>query len=194
MEPRPSATLPLGNNYYYQVKWDGMRLLAFGYDGKLRLQGKSLRDKTAKYPELSVLAHLVGGGTFILDGELIALVQGRPSFYSLMRREQRGVTVSAASAVPVFYMVFDCLYFDGVWLLQQPWEERQEILRCILQENDTVRRCENYTDGESLLHGVEKQKLEGVVAKKKGSPYVSGPRKSPHWLKTKLQAPRISLV
>ncbi|MEW5919930.1 MAG: hypothetical protein AB1796_03055 [Bacillota bacterium] len=194
MEPRPSKTLPLGETYGYQVKWDGMRLLAFGRGSELRLQGKSLRDKTSKYPELSGLTRLVRAEEFILDGELIALVEGRPCFYSLMRREHSGSSYLAGRNVPVFYMIFDCLYLDGAWLVEQPWECRQEMLGGALQENETVRICANYDDGESLLAGVEKQNLEGVVAKKRGSPYVSGPRESPYWLKTKLEQQILTLV
>ena len=185
MEPRLSPNLPTGEAYRYQVKWDGMRLLAFGRKGKLRLQGKSLKDKTSKYPELAGLPQLFNGEEFILDGELIALVKGRPCFYSLMRREHTGVYV--ASPIPVVYMVFDCLYLDGAWLGKQSWESRQELLTGALQEDGIVSICTSYPDGENLWDAVEKQKLEGVVTKHKESPYISGPRKSPYWLKTKLE-------
>ncbi len=187
MEPRLSPTLPAGEIYRYQVKWDGMRLLAFGHKGKLRLQGKSLRDKTSKYPELAGLPQLCRGEEFILDGELIALLEGRPSFYSLMRREQRGAFIAKNLSIPVFFMVFDCLYLDGAWLGKKSWETRQEILTGALREDGIVRICTSYADGENLWDAVKKQQLEGVVAKQRESPYVSGPRKSPYWLKTKLE-------
>ena len=187
MEPRLSSSLPAGETFRYQVKWDGMRLLAFGHRGKLRLQGKSLRDKTSKYPELAGLPQLINGEEFILDGELIALLQGRPCFYSLMRREQRGAFGAKNKAIPVFYMVFDCLFLDGAWLGKKSWETRQEILAGALREDGIVRICTSYADGENLWDAVNKQKLEGIVAKQRESPYVTGPRKSPYWLKTKLE-------
>ncbi len=194
MEPRSSPVLPQGDSYRYQVKWDGMRLLAFGCKGRLRLQGRSLQDKTLKYPELSALPQLVRAGQFILDGELIALTGGRPCFYSLMRREQRGNPAFALDLLPLCYMVFDCLYLEGRWLLEEPWEERQELLCRILQQNDRVRLCANYPDGENLLSAVKKQNLEGVVSKKRDGPYLPGPRKSSCWLKTKLKQQIEALV
>lgn len=185
MEPRLSRELPEGESYRYQVKWDGMRLLAFGCRGRLRLQGKSLLDKTAKYPELSSLPQQVKGEEFILDGELIAMDGGRPSFYNLMSREHRGA--AGRGTIPVFYMVFDCLYFEGDWLEKGPWERRQELLKDILTENDSVHICSTFIDGNSIMEAVVQNKLEGVVAKQNGSPYVRGPGKSPHWLKIKLE-------
>jgi bifunctional non-homologous end joining protein LigD len=187
MEPRLSSNLPGGEMFSYQVKWDGMRLLAFASKGKLRLQGKSLRDKTAKYPELAVLPQLFNGEEFILDGELIALIQGRPCFYSLMRREQRSAFVTKNYSIPVFYMVFDCLFHDGAWLGKHAWEARQEILAGALREDGIVRICTSFADGENLWDAVKKQRLEGIVAKQRESPYITGPRKSPYWLKIKLE-------
>ncbi len=187
MEPRLSTSLPVGKQYRYQVKWDGMRMLAFGRKGKVRLQGKSLLDKTTKYPELSVLPQLLNGEDFILDGELIALLEGSPSFFSLMRREHQADYNTISQSVPVFYMIFDCLFLDGTWLDKYPWEKRQEILTGILQEDRTVHICASFADGENLLDAVKKQKLEGVVAKNRESPYVEGPRKHPHWQKTKVE-------
>ena len=187
MEPRLSTSLPVGEQYRYQVKWDGMRLLAFGCKGKLRLQGKSLREKTFKYPELSGLPQLLNKEDFILDGELIALLEGSPSFFSLMKREHQANNNIKSPSIPVFYMVFDCLYLDGVWLSKHSWESRQDILTRVLQEDRNVHICASFADGENLLAAVKKQKLEGVVAKKRESPYVEGPHKSPYWLKTKVE-------
>lgn len=185
MEPRRSQEIPGGESYSYQVKWDGMRILAFGRRGELRLQGKKLSDKTKKYPELNVLLQLVKADEFILDGEIIALLNGRPSFYNLMRRENAGFLKSRE--IPVFYMVFDILYFGGEWLVKKSWESRQEILAGALERHELVNICNNFDDGASLMDVVEKKQLEGMVAKQKKSPYVNGPRKSPHWLKIKLE-------
>ncbi|NLX90762.1 MAG: hypothetical protein GXZ07_04140 [Firmicutes bacterium] len=175
--------MPQEPSCVYQVKWDGMRLLAYWDGVKLLLQGKSLKDKTASYPELAVLPELVKGQSFLLDGELISLKGGKPCFFTLMQRENS----SPFSRIPVYYMVFDLLLLDGTWLLERPWEARQELLQNSLEKHDLVSVTKNYADGKNLLEAVAERGMEGVVTKKRGTPYVPGPRKSSYWIKTKLQ-------
>jgi bifunctional non-homologous end joining protein LigD len=188
MEPRAGQRLPEGSSYIYQVKWDGMRLLASWDGNRLLLTGKSLKDKTVSYPELAILTGLVKAQSFLLDGELIALQNGRPSFFTLMQREnslaRREITLSS---IPVYYMVFDLLLQDGTWLLDRPWEARQELLQGSLEKHPVVHRTESYADGKNLLEAVAEKGMEGVVAKNKESFYIPGPRKSSYWIKTKLQ-------
>ena len=187
MEPRASRTLPKGSLYAYQVKWDGMRLLASWDGNRLQLVGKSLRDKTATYPELAILPELVKAHSFLLDGELISLQKGRPSFFTLMRRENSLANGGTAlPRIPVYYMVFDLLQREGIWLLDRPWAARQELLQNSLQQHDLVHRTQSYADGENLLEAVAERGMEGVVAKNKDSFYIPGPRKSSYWIKTKL--------
>jgi bifunctional non-homologous end joining protein LigD len=189
MEPQAKSVLIEDNSYYYQVKWDGIRLLAFGEDTKTRLQGRSLKDKTGLYPELAVLPELVKGKSFILDGELVALKEKRPSFYTVMQRERASSSNISrlVKLLPVDYMVFDILFLDGTWLLNKPWEVRQEILKKNIIENESLHLTPNYKDGRGLLQAVRELGMEGIVAKKIGSPYIPGPRKSSYWLKTKVE-------
>lgn len=189
MEPRTSDSLPEGTSYVYQVKWDGIRLLAYWDGNRLLLRGRSLRNKTASYPELALLPELVKGQRFLLDGELISLKEGKPCFFTLMQRENRIFLHRevSASRIPVYYMVFDLLLWNGSWLLERPWEARQEMLQNSLEKHELVHVTENYLDGRNLLEAVAERGMEGVVAKKKGSPYIPGPRKSSYWIKTKLQ-------
>ncbi len=188
MEPRASRDLPEGPSFIYQVKWDGMRLLAFWDGSRLKLKGKNLKDKTASYPEMGILPELVKARSFLLDGELIALKEGKPSFFTLMQRENSLAQREASlSRIPVYYMVFDLLLMDGAWLLARPWESRQELLHGALEGHvPLVHRTESYADGQNLLEVVAEKEMEGIVAKKKDSPYVPGPRKSSCWIKTKL--------
>ncbi len=189
MEPRASESLLEGTSYIYQVKWDGIRLLAY-WDGiQLLLRGRSLRNKTASYPELALLPELVKGHSFLFDGELISLKEGKPCFFTLMQRENRAFRQKEAPAfrIPVYYMVFDLLLWNGSWLLEKPWEDRQEMLQGSLEKHELVHLTENYSDGRNLLEAVAEKGMEGVVAKKKGSPYIPGPRKTSYWIKTKLQ-------
>lgn len=189
MEPQAKKILTDDDNFYYQVKWDGIRLLAFGEGTKLRLQGRSLKDKTRLYPELAGLPEFVKGKNFILDGELVALKDKRPSFYTLMQRELAGfANISRlTNLVPVDYMVFDILFFDNILLFNKPWEARQEILKKNLIEGEFLHLTQSYRDGARLLKAVKELGLEGVVAKKRNSPYIPGPRKTSYWLKTKVE-------
>jgi len=190
MEPQSRANLKEGDeDYSFQVKWDGIRILAFVDGEKLRLQGRSLINKTSNYPELAVLPELVKGKRIILDGEIIALQENRPSFYAVMQRERTGSAGISRirSLIPVFYMVFDLLFFDDSWVMNKQWSARQEMLEKYLKENDHVRLTPSFEDGEILLDTVRKKKMEGIVAKKKNSPYVQGPRKSSYWYKTKIE-------
>ncbi|MDO9535027.1 MAG: RNA ligase family protein [Bacillota bacterium] len=190
MEPQSRAILKEGDlNHYFQVKWDGVRMLAFVDGERLRLQGRSLKNKTSIYPELSVLPDLVKGNRIILDGEIIALHENRPSFYAVMQRERTGFAGISriTTLIPVFYMVFDLLFFDDSWLMDKPWNVRQEMLEKYLKENDHVRLVPSYEDGKILLETVRENKMEGIVAKKTDSPYIPGPRKSSYWYKTKIE-------
>jgi bifunctional non-homologous end joining protein LigD len=188
MEPQPSKVLQEDPGLFYQVKWDGVRILAFGEGGTVHLQGRSLKNKTVLYPELAVLPELVRGKSFILDGEMIALDGGRPSFFAVMQRERAAPgNLSLIKKVPVFYMLFDLLYLDGKWLLKYPWEKRQEMLLEVLSKNEQILVTPSYENGKILLETVRENKMEGIVAKKGDSPYIPGPRKSTYWLKTKIE-------
>ncbi len=189
MEPLAGKALVEEPSYVYQVKWDGIRLLASWDEDRLLLQGRRLTNKTVSYPELAVLSELVKGRSFLLDGELISLKGGKPCFFTLMQRENRisqqreGLSLQ----IPVYYMVFDLLLLNGKWLLEKPWETRQELLQGSLEKHDLIHVTENYSEGKNLLEAVAEQGLEGIVAKKRESPYVPGPRKSNYWIKHKLQ-------
>lgn len=190
MEPQSRKIIKEGErDYCFQVKWDGVRILAFIDGERLRLQGRSLKNKTSIYPELAVLPGLVKGNRTILDGEIIALKENRPSFYAVMQRERAGSAgISRITAlIPVFYMVFDLLFFDDSWLMKKPWSVRQKMLEKYLSENDQVRLTPSYLNGKILFDTVRENKMEGIVAKKTDSPYVPGPRKSSYWFKTKIE-------
>jgi len=78
--------LPTGPGWIYEVKWDGMRLLADVSDGRVDLRSRSGRDVTANFPELAGLAQLAPD--VLLDGEVVLLEHGVPSFHALADRMQ----------------------------------------------------------------------------------------------------------
>ncbi|NLC11220.1 MAG: hypothetical protein GX767_03080 [Firmicutes bacterium] len=191
MEPeRGSFPLPEAESYIYQVKWDGIRLLAAkGSAGGIRLQGRKLKDKTATYPELvEALREVVNCKDCLLDGELIVLRDGRPSFYHIMQREKINSSKLIGQAMrvnPVHYMVFDLLRLNGEELMAKPLNSRLKLIPEIIMPNDLIIPVESFGEGKLLFRATKEQGLEGIVAKKKESPYVLGPRKSHYWKKIK---------
>lgn len=178
-----TESVPAGPGWVHEVKWDGMRVLAEAKGGTLTLTSRSGRDVTASFPELAPLADLYDD--MLLDGEVVALVDGRPSFHGLAERmhvtEPRRAAKLAA-ARPVTFMAFDLVRLLGQDLAGQSWSAR----RALLEQLDLVGpRCQvppTYDDGEGLLAATVDQGLEGVVSKRRTSPYAAG-RRSPDWLK-----------
>src|SRR3954470_6157074 len=113
--------LPAGPGWVFEVKWDGMRVLADVTDGGLRLATRTGRDVTANFPELAGLAALAPD--VLLDGEVVLLDGGVPSFTALGDRMHEPIDPRGAQARPVTYMVFDVLRLYGVALLERPLDE-----------------------------------------------------------------------
>jgi bifunctional non-homologous end joining protein LigD len=173
------GTLPAGPEWLFEVKWDGMRLLADVVDGRGRLLSRSGRDVTANFPELADLAGLAPD--VLLDGEVVLLDGGIPSFAALGERMHGLVDPRAARTRPVTYMVFDVLRLYGVPLLDRPFEERRGTLeRLDLAAVPTLSLSPTYTDGPALLAATLQRGMEGVVAKRRDGRYQPG-RRSPSW-------------
>ena len=163
------------DEWAYEIKWDGYRTLAFIANGNLRLQSSNSIDVTAKYPELAGLASAVNAESAIIDGELVALdSEGRPSF-SLMQQH----------STQVAFYAFDVLQINDVDAIALPYERRRALLAELLEPgaNWSVP-THRIGDGAALLAASAEQGLEGVMAKRLGSPYVPGKR-SPNWRKVK---------
>jgi bifunctional non-homologous end joining protein LigD len=190
MKATLSSEMPKDDAAYgYEVKWDGERAIAFCEVARLRLQSRNLRDITSQYPEVSRLARELGSREAILDGELVAFDdEGRPSFQRLQRRmhvASDAVIRRRAREVPVTYMIFDLLYLEGHLLLELPYEQRREKLEALGLEGPSWQvPAYHRGDGADLFGAVQRQGLEGVVAKRLTSPYRPGKR-SRDWLKIK---------
>lgn len=187
MEPRRRREPFDSPDHLFQIKWDGVRALAFLENGRIRLQNRSGAPRTAQYPELQQLAGLVKAGEAVLDGEIVVLENGRPSFPRVIQRDFcRAVRSIKALArtLRCTYCLFDILYLDGEDLTGRPLQERLEILASIARSEPPLYLNESFAGGLSLYHRVEELELEGIVAKEKRSPYLAG-RKSDYWLKIK---------
>lgn len=198
MEPQPRREPFDSPRYYFQIKWDGVRILAFAENGELRLQNRRGNDRTFQYPELREIGDLLGGREAILDGEVIALEGGKPSFPRVMQRDQcfrEQMLNYLRKAHPVTYCVFDLLFLEGEDLTLAPFSCRQEMLgRLLTGSSGTIYINENFDSGKDLYCQMVNRQWEGVVAKDKSSRYVWGPKKSPCWLKIKFRRQQLCLV
>ena len=184
--------LPDGPEWLFEVKWDGMRLLADVAEGTLRLCSRTERDVTANFPELAGLTRLAPD--VLLDGEVVALERGIPSFAALGERMHSPVDSRTAAARPVTYLIFDVLRLYGVSLVDRPLDERRatlERMELALVQNASL--SPSYVDGPALLEVTRQRGMEGVVAKRRDSPYRPG-RRSPQWVKTTHQHTQVCLV
>jgi bifunctional non-homologous end joining protein LigD len=172
----------------YEFKWDGVRAVAAVRGGALGLTSRKGTDITVRYPEVGRLPDGLAGHDAVLDGEIVAMDEnGRPDFGALQNRMHRtGPEVGRmAAAMPVTYLVFDLLSWDGEDLLARPYAERRERLDALgVAGHRWVATPWFRGGGAGVRAASEENGLEGVVAKRLTSPYRPGLR-SPDWRKVK---------
>ncbi|PGM55710.1 DNA ligase [Bacillus sp. AFS053548] len=175
-EPISSDIVPNGPEWISQIKWDGVRILTY-FDGKeVKLFNRKLNDRTNIFPELTNIKAYSNAQSIILDGEVIALDQkGNPSFHEVMRRDgirRMDRVDSAIEAVPIYYMIFDILFYNGEWITQLSLQERQNLLLEAIQPNKQIQLVPNNTDGVALFEVAKQHNLEGIVCKNLNSKYL----------------------
>ena len=171
-------------DYGWELKWDGLRAVAYVSGGAVRLVSRNEKEMAGSYPELAVLAARVRA-PMILDGEIVALHDERPDFGLLqsrmhvLRPDDRLV-----ADVPVHYYVFDVLYQGQDVLIGRPYTERRARLEDLGLDSGPFRTPPWHRGGgdkvlaESITKG-----LEGVVGKPLSSAYHAGQRRD--WIKIK---------
>ena len=198
-EPMPSGLVPMlaragdlpadESAWSFEVKWDGIRALAYVAPGRLRLETRAGNEITDGYPELRALVNELGMRDAILDGEIVAFdEQGRPSFERLQKRMHVTAPASIrrlAASTPVIYAAFDLLYLDGHSLMARPYSERRAALETLGAPARAWRvPAAAPGRGAQLLEATRQQGLEGIVAKRLDSRYESG-RRTGAWVKIK---------
>src|SRR6267378_1926540 len=174
-------------NWLFEIKWDGIRALARIENGALALRSRTGVDIAKRYPELASLPNALAARKAILDGEIVALdAQGRSNFERLQERMHvRAPSESLVTQIRVVYFAFDVLYCDGYDLREAPLLERKQLLQRLLYTSERFRYADHQLEhGKELFTLAEQNGLEGIVAKRADSPYVSD--RSPYWVKLKI--------
>jgi bifunctional non-homologous end joining protein LigD len=170
--------IPKGDDWTFEIKWDGYRIVATVAGGEPELRTRKDQDYTKRFENVAKeLVKALKTPECVVDGEVCALdEQGRPSFSAMQQGK---------SGTPIVFYVFDLLEVEGEPIVDLPLEERRSRLeKLLVKRNRTVRFSESFDDGEALLAAAEEQGLEGIMAKRLGLRYLSGKR-SRDWLKIK---------
>jgi bifunctional non-homologous end joining protein LigD len=184
------STLPRDDGKWaVEVKWDGVRAIAYCRPGRVELQTRNLNVVTAQYPEVRRISRALGAHDAVLDGEIVAFDEhGRPSFERLQQRmhnTDENVVRRRMKSHPVVYVVFDLLHLDGNDLTGEPYARRRELLEGLELKGEHWQ-----TPGHAVGHAKEllaasaEQGLEGVMLKRLDSVYAPGKRTGA-WLKVK---------
>ncbi|HYQ96088.1 MAG TPA: DNA ligase D [Candidatus Eisenbacteria bacterium] len=179
---------PSGPDWCFEIKYDGVRVLASRKEDEVTLIGRSGEEITRRYPEIAAGLRALPVKRFLLDGEIVAEDEsGRPSFQRLQARmhltKPRDIDAAMAQ-VPVRGLFFDCVGLEGHDLRGLTLAQRKELLARVVPPLGTVQRCDHVLEhGEAFFEAASEMGLEGIVAKRLASRY-SG-RRTPDWVKVK---------
>jgi bifunctional non-homologous end joining protein LigD len=172
-----ASELPSGPLWSYEVKWDGYRALALKDGTQVQLLSRNQKDLTGDYPSVVSAMQTIRLPRVILDGEIVALnPDGRPSFQALQHRRTGGLAI--------VYYAFDVLQAGAESLLAQPLDRRRTRLTRLALGSQVLVSEPLPGSPERIEREVRRLGLEGVVAKRRDSPYEPGQR-SEAWVKVR---------
>lgn len=181
MKPKLLEEPPAGGDWIYELKFDGIRLIAVKNGEKVDLISRNGNELAARFPEVADAVRALPIGDCVIDGEVVALDEkGGSSFQLLQAREMEG------RQSPIYYYVFDLLQAAGKNLTSLPLERRKALLSALCEDAaDSIRFSgEVGSDPHALLREVKRLGLEGVIGKQRGSVYEPD-RRSGAWIKLK---------
>ncbi|MEO6694450.1 MAG: non-homologous end-joining DNA ligase [Ignavibacteria bacterium] len=182
--------VPVSDDFIYEVKWDGIRVIVTLDEDKITLRSRNNLDLTAQFPELLNAEKSLRGTCGVFDGEIVCLDEkGRPDFKEVihrMKRSAEGDIQRAMKKNPAFCYLFDLLYLDGRSVINEPLTRRREWLKDCIKKDSWYRLSETVDDGKGLFEAAGKLGLEGIIAKQKNSKYTPGKR-SDCWYKVKVR-------
>jgi bifunctional non-homologous end joining protein LigD len=174
----------------YELKWDGVRAIVYVDGGRVRVRSRNDKDLLTSFPELRELGSFLGSTSAVLDGEIVALDEsGRPDFGRLQRRlhvASLSAAAKKAREAPASFLAFDVLYLVGRSTIGLTYDERRSLLDALQLAGGTFAAPPSFVDvpGSEVLAISVEQGLEGVIAKRRDSPYSPGQRTS-QWIKVK---------
>jgi bifunctional non-homologous end joining protein LigD len=168
-----ASEIPCGDEWTYEVKWDGYRTLALKDGSRVKLLSRNLKDATAQYVPIARAVAQVRAEAALLDGEIVALdAHGRPSFQALHHRSAHAIVLYA----------FDLLHLNGRDLTRLTLEERRSALATIITGTEILRSEPLPGTAAQIEDAVRRLELEGVIAKRRLSRYG---KRSRAWIKVK---------
>ena len=181
MKPRLLEKPPTAGDWIYELKFDGIRLIAVKNGDKVNLISRNGNELAARFPEVAEAVRALPVTDCVIDGEVVALDEkGGSSFQLLQAREMEG------RQAPIYYYVFDLLQAAGKNLTSLPLERRKALLETLCDGAAEPIRFSGEIGGDpdALLREVKRLGLEGVIGKQRGSVYEPD-RRSGAWIKLK---------
>ncbi|MDB5857521.1 MAG: ligase [Ramlibacter sp.] len=179
--PTLAAGAPTSDQWLWEIKFDGYRLLARVEGTQVRLITRGGHDWSSKMPVLVQALAGLGLGSAWLDGEIVVMGRkGTPDFHALQN------AIDSTRTADIEYFLFDLPWFEGYDLRQVPLEGRRQLLQRLLEDRPQARlrfSAAFDADAASILESARRMGLEGVMAKRKDAPYES--RRTETWLKLK---------
>jgi DNA ligase D-like protein (predicted ligase) len=173
-------TLPEGDDWIYELKFDGYRALIIKDEQQVELRSRKDKDLTGMYPGVAAAGQRLKADQAVIDGEIVALdAHGSPSFQALQHR-------GSLPAHQIVFYAFDLLHLDGTDLTGEPLLKRRTRLARVLDGSSLLSSQELPGAVPAIVEAVRGLGLEGVIAKRKASLYVPGDR-SEDWQKLKLE-------
>ena len=180
MKATAVTQLPEGEEWIYEVKWDGYRVLALKHGQHVRLLSLKERDLTTDFPGVAQAVRQTRADTALIDGEVVSVdANGCPSFHALQNRATSG------REWQILYYAFDLLNLDGNDWTKKPLYERKKKLREILIGSDVRFNADLNGNAETIIRTIQEAGIEGVIAKQRDSVYRAGTRVD-SWLKFKV--------
>ncbi len=173
--------VPAGDEYIFELKWDGIRALFCWDESGMKIYSRSGRDITENFSELDF--HSFHGNNGVFDAEIVCFdKEGKPDFRKVISRMH-----SKRRQKNAYAYLFDLIYIDGRPIHREPLWKRRAWLKETLQKSDEhFRFSEDEEDGKTFFEVVKEKQLEGIMAKKRDSVYHPGQRSS-DWLKIKVR-------
>jgi bifunctional non-homologous end joining protein LigD len=179
MAARVVDALPEGDDWLYEVKFDGYRALLLKDGPQVQLRSRNDKNMTATYPSIATAGRRLKASRAVVDGEVVAVdATGRPSFQALQHR-------AAHPRYSIAFYAFDLLHLDGEDLTDAPLESRRKELPRVIGDSGILLSAHLPGTAQQVIDAVQALGLEGVIAKKRLSRYTPGDRNS-SWVKLKL--------